>query len=106
MALSHQCNTFLGTVTYMSPERINAQQYSTPADIWSLGLALIECATGKYPYDASVGPLQLMMEVSAGMPHCAPDAACRMFTLNGGTRHASAGPLQLMMEVSAVRCHV
>mmetsp|Transcript_9782 Transcript_9782/g.24382 ORF Transcript_9782/g.24382 Transcript_9782/m.24382 type:complete len:480 (-) Transcript_9782:340-1779(-) len=57
------CNTFLGTVTYMSPERINNEQYSFPADIWSLGLALIECATGKYPYDASVGPLQLMIQV-------------------------------------------
>ncbi|KAL6760254.1 mitogen-activated protein kinase [Haematococcus lacustris] len=57
------CNTFLGTVTYMSPERINNEQYSFPADIWSLGLAIIECATGRYPYDASVGPLQLMMEV-------------------------------------------
>ncbi|GFH26037.1 serine/threonine-protein kinase [Haematococcus lacustris] len=46
----------------MSPERINNEQYSFPADIWSLGLAIIECATGRYPYDASVGPLQLMME--------------------------------------------
>ncbi|KAK9815893.1 hypothetical protein WJX72_011527 [[Myrmecia] bisecta] len=57
------CNTFLGTVTYMSPERINSQPYSFPADIWSLGLALLECATGQYPYDASVGPLQLMIQV-------------------------------------------
>ncbi|KAF5830666.1 kinase-like domain-containing protein [Dunaliella salina] len=57
------CNTFLGTVTYMSPERINNEQYSFSADIWSLGLVLIECATGKYPYDASVGPLQLMIQV-------------------------------------------
>jgi serine/threonine protein kinase len=30
------CNTFLGTVTYMSPERINNEQYSFSADIWSL----------------------------------------------------------------------
>lgn len=29
-----QCNTFTGTVTYMSPERINSQPYSFPADIW------------------------------------------------------------------------
>ncbi|MEW5306381.1 MAG: hypothetical protein WDW36_008849 [Sanguina aurantia] len=57
------CNTFLGTVTYMSPERINNQSYSFSADMWSLGLALVECALGKYPYDASVGPLQLMIEV-------------------------------------------
>nr|BBC28469.1 serine/threonine-protein kinase [Yamagishiella unicocca] len=58
-----QCNTFLGTVTYMSPERINNHQYSFPADIWSLGLALVEMSTGKYPYDASLGPLQLMILV-------------------------------------------
>lgn len=33
---SQVCNTFLGTVTYMSPERINNEQYSFSADIWSL----------------------------------------------------------------------
>lgn len=58
-----QCNTFLGTVTYMSPERINGQPYSFPADIWALGLTLLECATGRYPYDASGGTIQLMIQV-------------------------------------------
>jgi len=57
------CHTFLGTVTYMSPERIDSNPYSYPADIWSLGLALYECAVGAYPYDATVGPLQLMIQV-------------------------------------------
>ena len=41
-----QCHTFLGTVTYMSPERIDGQPYSFPADIWALGLTLLECAMG------------------------------------------------------------
>ena len=58
-----QCHTFLGTVTYMSPERINGEAYSFPADIWALGLTLLECATGKYPYDASGGTMQLMIQV-------------------------------------------
>lgn len=58
-----QCHTFLGTVTYMSPERINGEAYSFPADIWALGLTLLECATGKYPYDASGGTIQLMIQV-------------------------------------------
>ena len=31
-----QCHTFLGTVTYMSPERINSEPYSFPSDIWSV----------------------------------------------------------------------
>eukprot|EP00884_Botryococcus_braunii_P017139 jgi/Botrbrau1/4108/Bobra.152_3s0056.1 len=57
------CQTFLGTVTYMSPERINSRPYSYPSDIWSLGLVLVECAMGRYPYDAQGGPLQLMIQV-------------------------------------------
>ena len=47
-----QCHTFLGTVTYMSPERLEGKPYSFPADIWALGLTLLEAATGRYPYDA------------------------------------------------------
>eukprot|EP00898_Chlorokybus_atmophyticus_P008584 jgi/Chlat1/8727/Chrsp9S00720 len=57
------CATFVGTVTYMSPERINNAPYSYPADIWSLGLTLLECATGVYPYNATGGPLHLMLQV-------------------------------------------
>ncbi|GAX73570.1 hypothetical protein CEUSTIGMA_g1021.t1 [Chlamydomonas eustigma] len=57
------CNTFLGTVTYMSPERLENMQYSFPADIWSLGLSLVEAATGRYPYDVNVGAFELMIQV-------------------------------------------
>lgn len=58
-----QCHTFLGTVTYMSPERIDGKPYSFPADVWALGLTLLECATGRYPYDASAGTMALMIQV-------------------------------------------
>ncbi|KAJ7553324.1 hypothetical protein O6H91_06G093300 [Diphasiastrum complanatum] len=57
------CATFVGTVTYMSPERINNECYSYPADIWSLGLALLECSTGEFPYNANKGPVNLMLQV-------------------------------------------
>lgn len=43
------CGTFVGTFKYMSPERILNRPYSYASDIWSLGLVLHECATGKYP---------------------------------------------------------
>lgn len=43
-------HSFVGTVTYMSPERIQGQDYSFDSDLWSLGLALTECATGRFPY--------------------------------------------------------
>jgi mitogen-activated protein kinase kinase 1 len=34
----------------MSPERIQHTPYSYSSDIWSLGLVLMEAATGVYPY--------------------------------------------------------
>ncbi|XP_010936637.1 mitogen-activated protein kinase kinase 3 isoform X5 [Elaeis guineensis] len=58
-----QCATFVGTVTYMSPERIRNQNYSYAADIWSLGLAIFECGTGKFPYTANEGPANLMLQI-------------------------------------------
>ncbi|KAK8684922.1 hypothetical protein V6N13_040936 [Hibiscus sabdariffa] len=45
--------TFIGTYKYMSPERIVEDLYGTDADIWSLGIVLLECATGKFPYSPS-----------------------------------------------------
>lgn len=60
----YQCATFVGTVTYMSPERIRNENYSYPADIWSLGLALFECGTGEFPYTANEGPVNLMLQVT------------------------------------------
>lgn len=34
----------------MSPERLRGEAYSADTDIWSLGLTLLECAWGKFPY--------------------------------------------------------
>eukprot|EP00244_Chara_vulgaris_P005667 TRINITY_DN2202_c0_g1_i1.p1 TRINITY_DN2202_c0_g1~~TRINITY_DN2202_c0_g1_i1.p1 ORF type:complete len:361 (-),score=51.76 TRINITY_DN2202_c0_g1_i1:719-1801(-) len=45
-----QCASFVGTCTYMSPERINGGTYGYDCDIWSLGLSLMECALGRFPY--------------------------------------------------------
>lgn len=48
----------------MSPERIRNDNYSYPADIWSLGLALFECGTEEFPYNATEGPVNLMLQVT------------------------------------------
>eukprot|EP00270_Netrium_digitus_P008303 TRINITY_DN2475_c0_g1_i2.p1 TRINITY_DN2475_c0_g1~~TRINITY_DN2475_c0_g1_i2.p1 ORF type:complete len:390 (+),score=52.08 TRINITY_DN2475_c0_g1_i2:175-1344(+) len=42
--------TFVGTCTYMSPERIEGKVYNYTSDIWALGLALLECSIGRFPY--------------------------------------------------------
>lgn len=45
--------TFVGTFKHLSPERMQSERYSYPADIWAAGLVLLECALGKYPYPES-----------------------------------------------------
>ena len=42
--------TFVGTVGYMSPERIQGLRYNVKADIWGFGLSLMACALGRFPY--------------------------------------------------------
>ncbi|EGZ76595.1 kinase-like protein [Neurospora tetrasperma FGSC 2509] len=57
--------TNIGCQSYMAPERISgggmsaaggaaAGTYSVQSDIWSLGLTIIECAMGRYPYPPEV----------------------------------------------------
>eukprot|EP00753_Platysulcus_tardus_P013257 PLAT3645.5.p2 GENE.PLAT3645.5~~PLAT3645.5.p2 ORF type:complete len:367 (+),score=180.45 PLAT3645.5:135-1235(+) len=68
------CATFVGTFKYMSPERIRHMPYSYASDIWSLGLVLLECATGVYPYEmgeTSIEMIQLVLE--ADEPTLDPD---------------------------------
>ncbi|CAB4318710.1 unnamed protein product [Prunus armeniaca] len=45
-----QRDTFVGTYNYMSPERISGSTYDYSSDIWSLGLVVLECAIGRFPY--------------------------------------------------------
>lgn len=45
-----QRDTFVGTYNYMSPERIIGGSYDYKCDIWSLGLVILECAIGRFPY--------------------------------------------------------
>lgn len=42
--------TFVGTITYLSPERMENQRYSFAGDIWSLGMIIVEMIMGAYPY--------------------------------------------------------
>ena len=41
--------SYLGTVSYMAPERLNSEKYGFPSDVWSLGMILYECALGSFP---------------------------------------------------------
>eukprot|EP00297_Palpitomonas_bilix_P010151 CAMPEP_0113900032 /NCGR_PEP_ID=MMETSP0780_2-20120614/20421_1 /TAXON_ID=652834 /ORGANISM="Palpitomonas bilix" /LENGTH=288 /DNA_ID=CAMNT_0000892385 /DNA_START=157 /DNA_END=1023 /DNA_ORIENTATION=- /assembly_acc=CAM_ASM_000599 len=69
---------------YMSPERIEANQYGVNSDVWGLGITLMECMIGSYPYDAGMSDPQLMETiVTQPSPELARDmpvtSECRDF---------------------------
>jgi len=56
----------------MSPERINGEAYSTPADIWSFGLSLMTVALGKMPLATASGYWSLLSAVRDDPPPTFP----------------------------------
>lgn len=54
------CKTFVGTMYYMSPERMDGEKYSYSGDIWALGIILIELATGEYPFSTSANYIEML----------------------------------------------
>jgi mitogen-activated protein kinase kinase 3 len=58
----------LGCKPYMAPERIDPQgtgvsNYDIRSDVWSLGISLIEMATGKFPYATWKSPFEQLKQV-------------------------------------------
>ncbi|GAB0494296.1 hypothetical protein MMPV_005588 [Pyropia vietnamensis] len=43
-------NSLCGTPSFLPPEMLNGKPYGIPADMWSLGVCLFRCVTGKLPW--------------------------------------------------------
>jgi len=78
-ATLNMCNTFVGTLSYMSPERMDGKQYSFSSDIWSIGMVVYEMTTGINPYPEN-NPLELHEHIMsrpspslAGVPKLSPE---------------------------------
>ncbi|XP_063990770.1 dual specificity mitogen-activated protein kinase kinase dSOR1 isoform X3 [Diachasmimorpha longicaudata] len=69
--IDSMANSFVGTRSYMSPERLQGTHYSVQSDIWSLGLSLVEMAIGMYP----IPPPDTRTLVSIFGPQVAPPPA-------------------------------
>lgn len=81
------CNSYVGTCAYMSPERFDPDTYGGnyngyAADIWSLGLTLLELYLGYFPF---LTPGQrpdwatLMCAICFGDPPSLPENASEKF---------------------------
>jgi len=73
-----QRDTFVGTYNYMAPERISGNVYGYSSDIWSLGLVILECAIGRFPYlpleeeEGWLNFYELLETIIEQPPPCAP----------------------------------
>ncbi|CAD5181025.1 unnamed protein product [Musa acuminata subsp. malaccensis] len=82
------CNSSVGTIAYMSPERINTDLnhgvYDGYAgDIWSFGLSILEFYLGRFPFGENLGRqgdwASLMCAICYADPPEAPSTASREF---------------------------
>ncbi|CAD6340265.1 unnamed protein product [Miscanthus lutarioriparius] len=69
---SGQRDTFIGTRNYMAPERIDGKKHGSLSDIWSLGLVILECATGNFPFPPCESFYELLVAVVDQPPPSAP----------------------------------
>ncbi|MFD3731260.1 protein kinase [Streptomyces sp. NPDC058632] len=66
--------TLIGTAAYLSPEQVLGRPVGRPADVYALGLVLLECLTGRLEYDG--GPLEAAiarLHRQPVLPHCLPE---------------------------------
>jgi len=66
-----------GCAAYMAPERINPPNPNKPdydirADVWSLGITLVELATGQFPYKDCKTEFEVLTKVIQDDPPCLP----------------------------------
>lgn len=67
-------STFIGTATYMAPERCMGEEYSLASDIWGVGMIMFELATGRYPFH-DVSSFPALMDSLCDRPEPRLDAA-------------------------------
>ena len=74
-----------GPTAYISPERldIDLKEYDVRADVWSLGITVIELLTGKLPYSNCKSDMEVMSQIFQDPPPRLPD----IFAVSKECRH-------------------
>ena len=85
----------IGTAAYMAPEQVRGRPVSSPADIYALGLVLLEAVTGRREYpgvavEAAIARLHRPPEVPAGLPPRLREAVRRMTAYDPADRPDAA----------------
>ena len=48
----------------LQPERIQGKAYRVSADVWSLGLTIMEVAQNRFPYPSVLSPIELVAHIA------------------------------------------
>jgi len=104
LATAVLARTFVGTFKYLSPERMASEEYGYAADMWSLGLLLLEAALGKYPYgesSATIGYVDLVLHGPVPIPAKGASSGLSDGCLDclGGMLHKAPGDRTLAPDV-------
>lgn len=69
-------STYVGTMCYMAPERLELGMYGFSSDVWSLGLTMIGSVTGKNPWapPEEMNLYQLLGRMAEGSTPTLPEA--------------------------------
>ena len=92
--------TTLGTASYMAPEQLEDHQVGPGADVWSLGIVLLECLTGQRVYSGT--PSEVIARRLAGPVPLPPSLPVPWKTLFGGMLDHRPDQRLRAAEVSAL----
>jgi serine/threonine protein kinase len=98
--------TVIGTAAYLAPEQVRGEQPSSAADIYSLGLMLLEALTGKRAFGQAMSHESLIarLTVAPTIPHSVPDgwrALLTAMTASNPPRRPTA--LQVALAATILR---
>jgi serine/threonine-protein kinase len=103
----------VGSPSYMAPEVLAGAEATAAADIWALGVALYELATGEKPFRGqdvdqlfsavSRGRFRRIRSLAPGCPRRIARAIERCLARKPGARFKSAGALARALDAGAAR---
>lgn len=102
-----QPGTLAGTLAYMAPEVLRGGEADTRSDLWALGVALYEMATGRLPFSGRTGyelSSAALREPPAPLPSLLPAALRlvigRCLEKEPGHRYQRAGEVRAILEAA------
>jgi eukaryotic-like serine/threonine-protein kinase len=96
----------IGTVSYLAPEQVRGEDVGTTADIYALGLVLLECLTGAPEYpgssaESAIARLSRPPRVPTSVPQSWTDLLTEMTADNPAARPSAREVARILHDLSA-----